>query len=132
MRVGIAYLIQETNSFSPIPTRLADFQISTGSSALEKWTGTKTELGAFIDFLSASRMEAVPLFAGWAITQGRIEGDEFVRLKGKIAAELEQAGRLDGLLLALHGAMCAEGTMIAREQFSSSSGKRRARICQLS
>ena len=77
---------------------------------MEKWRGTKTELGAFIDFLSESRIEAIPLLAGWAITQGPIEEDEFARLKGKIAAELEQAGRLDGLLLALHGAMCAEGT----------------------
>jgi microcystin degradation protein MlrC len=110
MRVGIAYLIQETNSFSPISTRLEDFRILTGSSALEKWSGTKTELGAFIDFLSDSRIEAVPLFAGWAITQGPIEEDDFARLKGMIAVELERAGRLNGLLLALHGAMCAEGT----------------------
>ena len=110
MRVGIAYLIQETNSFSPIPTKLEDFRISTGRCALERWKGTKTEFGAFIDFLSDSRIEAVPLLAGWAITQGPIEADEFSRLKAQFATELEQVGRLDGLLLALHGAMCAEGT----------------------
>jgi len=110
MRIGIAYFIQETNSFSPISTRLEDFRISTGSSVLERWKGTNTEAGAFIDFLSDSRIEAVPLFAGWAITQGPIEGNEFALLKTQIAKELEQAGRLDGLLLALHGAMCAEGT----------------------
>src|SRR5262245_52660874 len=110
MRVGVAYLIQETNSFSPIPTKLEDFRISTGCSASERWKGTKTERGAFIDFLSDSRIEAVPLLAGWAITQGPIEQGEFARLKAQFAAQLEQAGRLDGLLLALHGAMCAEGT----------------------
>src|SRR5262249_35810415 len=89
---------------------LEDFRILGGCSASERWKGTKTELGAFIDFLSDSRIEAVPLLAGWAITQGPIEAGEFARLRAQFAAQLEQAGRLDGLLLALHGAMCAEGT----------------------
>ena len=110
MRIGIAYLIQETNSFSPISTRLEDFGFLTGKVSLEKWERSRTELGAFIDFLSETRMEAVPLFSGWAITQGPIERNEFENMKLKITAQLEQAGKLDGLLLALHGAMCAEGT----------------------
>src|SRR5262245_5906807 len=102
MRVGVAYLIQETNSFSPIPTKLKDFRISTGYSTSKRWKGTKTELAAFIDFLSDSRINVVPLLAEWAITQRPIEKGEFARLKAQFAAQLEQAERLDGLLLALH------------------------------
>jgi len=119
MRVGIAYLIQETNSFSPIPTKLEDFRISTGRCALERWKGTKTEFGAFIDFLSDSRIEVVPLLAGWAITQGPIEADEFSRLKAQFATELEQVGRLDGLLLALHGRCVLKERMTVKERFSN-------------
>ncbi len=110
MRIGIAYLIQETNSFSPISTRLEDFGFLTGKASLEKWKGSRTELGGFVDFLAETQNEAVPLFSGWAITQGPIEKNEFEKMKFKIGAQLEQAGKLDGLLLALHGAMCAEGT----------------------
>ena len=46
---------------------------------------------------------------GWAITKGRIVESEFARMKQILADSLRAALPLDGMLVALHGAMCAEG-----------------------
>jgi microcystin degradation protein MlrC len=108
-RVGLAYLVQESNTFSPLTTMLNDFGIVLGMEAIERWRGTRTEIGGFVDALQLPGIEIVPLFAGWAITKGRIQADEFERMKRIAKATARSAGALDGVLLALHGAMCAEG-----------------------
>ncbi len=108
LRIGIGYLLQETNTFSPISTRMEDFGLLFGPDILECWSGTRTEIAGFIDVLR--EVDLVPLFSGWAITAGRIRGEEFERIRSAISDAVDSAGRLDGLLLALHGAMCAEGT----------------------
>ena len=110
MRIGLAYLLQETNSFSPVPSRLEDFGVTTGAAAVERWGGTKTEFGAFLDVIRRTRHQAVPLFAGWGITEGPIERAEFEKMLALVRAEVIGAGKLDAVLIALHGAMAAEGT----------------------
>ena len=119
-RVGVLYLIQESNTFSPLLTTLDDFGLLTGPSLLERWRGTRTEIGGFLDAIHPPDAEPVPLLAGWAITKGRIRRQEFARLGQIVDAALRGASPLDGLLLALHGAMCAEsvddaqGALLAR------------------
>jgi microcystin degradation protein MlrC len=108
-RVGIAYLVQESNTFSPLATTLDDFSITLGAEAVDRWQGTRTEIGGFIDALRQPEIETVPLFAGWAITKGRILRSEFERMKKIARTTVRTAGPLDGLLVALHGATCAEG-----------------------
>jgi microcystin degradation protein MlrC len=76
-----------------------------GRACMDRWSGSKTEIGAFLDTLSATPHEAVPLFAGWAITEGPLEAVEFARTRAWIAEQFAAAGKLDALLLALHGAM---------------------------
>ncbi len=110
MRIGAGYLLQETNTFSPVRTRLADFNFCSGAAAVERWQGTRTELGGFLEALSTAGCETVPLFAGWAVTAGSIGAAEFRRMKEMAEEQIRRALPLDGLLLALHGAMCAEGT----------------------
>lgn len=107
MRIGAGYLLQESNTFSPIATVLADFSLREGDAIRERWVGTRTEIGGFFETLGDA---AVPLFAGWAITAGPIRAADFEAMKARVAAALRAAGPLDGVLLALHGAMCAEGT----------------------
>ena len=108
MRIGLGYLLQETNSFSPIKAKLEDFGLTLGRECLERWTGTKTEIGAFIDCLARTGHEMVPLFAGWAVTKGPIQTEEFGRMQGIVHQQMAEAGKLDAILLAFHGAMCAE------------------------
>lgn len=107
MRIGLAYLLQETNSFSPVASRLEDFAVVTGQAVVERWAGTRTEIGAFIDAIGETEHQAVPLFAGWAMTQGPIERPEFDKLLRMVRAEIIRAGALDAVLIALHGAMAA-------------------------
>jgi microcystin degradation protein MlrC len=109
MRIGILGVNQECNTFSPIPTTLEDFHLRLGQELVNHWRGTRTELGGFIDVLQRPDVEIVPLLVGWAITKGRILEPEFARMKQILADSLRAALPLDGMLVALHGAMCAEG-----------------------
>lgn len=109
MRVAVCSVLQECNTFSPDPTRLEDFSLSLGPELVERWRGTRTEMGGFLDVLKRPNVEIVPLLAGWAITKGRILQPEFARMKEILADSARAALPLDGMLVALHGAMCAEG-----------------------
>ena len=77
MRIGVAYLIQESNTFSPLFTSLDDFGITAGPALVERWRGTRTEIAGFLDVLRRPGIETVPLLAGWALTKGRIQTGAF-------------------------------------------------------
>ena len=109
MRIGVGYLLQETNTFSPVETRWDDFGLVEGGEVVDRWKGTATEIGGFLDVLAASGQQAVPLFAGWAMTAGRLSAPAFERLSAMIRDRLGGAAPLDALLLALHGSMSANG-----------------------
>ena len=110
MRIGLGYLLQETNTFSPVETQVRDFHPLFGEPLIEHWRGTRTELGAFLDTIESSGHQAVPLFAGWAMTAGCMTAATFHGLKESIAAQVRESGPYDGLLLALHGSLSAQGT----------------------
>lgn len=109
MRIGFLGVHQECNTFSPDPTTLADFHLRHGLEVVDHWRGTRTEIGGCIDVLNRPDVVTVPILTGWAITKGRIVRSEFARLKQMLADSLRAALPLDGMLVALHGAMCAEG-----------------------
>ena len=108
MRIAIASLMQESNTFSTVMTRYEDFNPVFGPAALQRHRGKLTEMGGFIDTLSRARHEIVPLCAAWAITANRTRRADFTRLVDEFSARLAQV-RPDGLLLAMHGAQTAEG-----------------------
>ena len=110
MRIGVGYLLQETNTFSPVETRLEDFHLLLGTAILDRWRGTRTEIGAFLDVLAPTQHEAVPLFAGWAMTAGPMTAATFEKIRNSVAEQVREQGPFDALLLALHGSMCAQGT----------------------
>jgi microcystin degradation protein MlrC len=108
VRIAIASLMQESNTFSTVMTRYEDFNPVFGPAAFQRHRGKLTEMGGFIDALSRKRHEIVPLCAAWAITANRTRRADFRRLVDEFSARLAQV-RLDGLLLAMHGAQTAEG-----------------------
>jgi microcystin degradation protein MlrC len=108
VRIAIASLMQESNTFSTVMTRYEDFNPVFGPAALQRHRGKLTEMGGFIDTLSRARHEIVPLCAAWAITANRTRRADFTRLVDEFSARLAQV-RPDGLLLAMHGAQTAEG-----------------------
>ena len=101
--------MQESNTFSPVPTVYADFSPVFGDQAIGKHGGKLTEMGGFIDVLEERKARVEPICAGWAITAGRMHSKDFDRLTSQFSDRLASAKRIDALLLSLHGAQTAEG-----------------------
>ena len=108
MRIAIASILQESNTFSPVFTKYEDFSPLFGHAAYERHAGKLTEMGGFIAGLSKSRAEIAPVCAAWAITANRLLRPDFEKLVGRFEQELT-AAKPDALLLAMHGAQTAVG-----------------------
>ncbi|MDH0131725.1 M81 family metallopeptidase [Pseudomonas asiatica] len=118
MRIVIARMNHETNSFSPVPTPLSAFKPRWGKDALEAGRGSTTAMGAFIAF--AERIGAVistPVFAH-ANPSGPVEKSAWQCMADAILLEAMKGG--DAILLDLHGAMVTrdgkdgEGELLSR------------------
>ncbi|EWY36207.1 MlrC family protein 8 [Skermanella stibiiresistens SB22] len=121
MRVVIALLKHETNTFSPVPTPLERFGNggpAWGSDAYNAYRGTATPMGAFIDLAEAEGAEIVTPVAAEAWPSGPVSDDAYMRLTGAILEEVAKG--CDCVLLDLHGAMVTEsledgeGELLAR------------------
>jgi microcystin degradation protein MlrC len=111
-RIGIAFFYHESHSFTPVQTTLSDFKdeaLLRGEELLEHYQNTKTELGGFIDKLSTyENIEIVPLLSASAIPSGVVTSEAYNEIEDMMLSEIRQALPLDGMLLALHGAMVVE------------------------
>jgi microcystin degradation protein MlrC len=111
-RVGVASLVQETNTFSPKPSTLDDFRSQSlveGEAAGHKYRGTNTELGGALGRIEERGAVAIPLLHAWAMSSGRLTRDTLEHLCSLLRKQIEAALPLDALVLALHGAMAASG-----------------------
>ena len=63
MRVAVASLMQETNTFSPVWTSYEGFDPVFGALALERHHGKLTELGGFLSILDEAGAETLPVGA---------------------------------------------------------------------
>ncbi|WP_426954621.1 M81 family metallopeptidase [Muricoccus radiodurans] len=123
-RIAIGQLSQETNHFNPVPTTEADFAASgilRGDAVLHGWGEARREVPGFLEVLRAAGHEAVPTLAAWCpAAGGPVSRAAFEALLGGLLDRLRAAGPVDGVLLALHGAMMledsddAESEIIAR------------------
>src|SRR5262249_47329799 len=112
MRIAIAQLWQETNTFSPLPTTRQDFEqfgVLRGRDLIEQLSDTN-EPGGFIQSLRRwpERPEIVGLVRLPAWPSGRATRETFDWLRDEMVASLRGAMPVDALLLALHGAMVAD------------------------
>lgn len=103
MRIGVACLMQESNTFALNSSSLTDFDIKKGSGLVSANHDTNTEVGGFLAELSILGAEAVPLVSAWAISGGPVDDRSFESLSNLLLEEIKSA-EFDGLLLALHGA----------------------------
>ena len=107
MKIGIAMMSHETNTFSPVITDLERFsgghgQPLEGQTALQTYRGTASCLGGYIEVAEAQQVDIEMGIAAGAPPSGPVEDDAFAYMCDAIVA---LAGRVDGLLLDLHGAM---------------------------
>ena len=102
MKIGVAGIVQESNTFAPAPSTLKDFAIETGVAVVSTNRGTNTEVGGFLEELDALGVEAVPLVSAWAVSAGPVEDSAFESLVSLLLQQIEK-NNYDGLLVALHG-----------------------------
>lgn len=112
MRLGLIHVAQETCSFNPEPSTLADFAalgLHEGRAILERCAGIG-EVGGFLEVLAGEpAIEPVPILRAFTIAGGALDAAALAWLEERVAAGLAGAGRLDGLALQLHGACAARG-----------------------
>jgi len=111
MRVGILALLQESNTFLHEPTTFDKFEqdlLLLGPAVERELAAAHHEVGGFFAGLAEAGLEAVPLFAARALPLGVLTAVTFQRLLDLLFAQLDQAGPLDGVLVAPHGAMVSE------------------------
>ncbi|MCY3708241.1 MAG: M81 family metallopeptidase [Caldilineaceae bacterium] len=109
MRIGIASLNHESNTFASFPTTLSDFRCVRGQEIIEQYRPTFHEVGGFIAGAEAYGYEIVPLMGAVATPAGAVEAEAYEALTDELLGLIRDAMPLDGLLLGLHGAFVAEG-----------------------
>ncbi len=111
MRIAIAELKQETNSFVPFTTTLKTFEeqyLWRGDQMLTAFGKARLEIPGALDAIAEAGAVPVPLLATMAMASGTVERASFEILLGEILERLRAARPVDGVFLSLHGAMILE------------------------
>ncbi|NYT37142.1 M81 family peptidase [Allopusillimonas soli] len=110
MKILIARLNHETNTFSPVPTRLEDFGLNGPDYDADAYAankGARTAMGAYIDLAEAFGAQIVTPLSATANPSGPVDGDAYRIMTHHI---VDAAAGCDAVMLDLHGAMVAEST----------------------
>jgi microcystin degradation protein MlrC len=115
MRLLIAMMKHETNTFSPVPTPLARFGHGPGplygEAAIAAYRGTGSGLGAYLDLAEREGAEIVLPIAASASPSRPVEDGAYEHIAGVICDAVAKGGpngAFDGIMLDLHGAMVSE------------------------
>lgn len=113
-RIAVAQVKQETNTFTPVPCTLEDFQqvgLYYDTDFLPKFKGVG-DLGGFLNVLDEDGMdvELFPILRAVGHAGGRVEKRAVEFFKEKLIDGLSKAMPLDGMFFSLHGAAAAEHT----------------------
>ena len=111
MRIAIAELKQETNTFVPFTTTVKTFEeqyLYRGDEMLTAFGKARLEVPGALDAIKEAGATPVPLLATMAMASGIVERKSFDILMGEIEQRLKAVLPVDGVFLALHGAMILE------------------------
>lgn len=109
VRIGVAGIVHETNSFAPGRTDMAAFRDQWVEDAIaldRKYRGTRTSMGGTIDAAEQNRAELVSGLVTSATPSGMVTAQAAEQLLEQLTASIPKA--VDGLVLILHGAMVSE------------------------
>ena len=112
MKVGIASLIHESNSFISTPTTTEMFRtdaLLTGAAVHESFQGGHHEVSGFLEGLAREGVEAVPVFFASTAPSGVITRETCDELMDILFDSVDRAGPVDGWLVAPHGANVGDG-----------------------
>jgi microcystin degradation protein MlrC len=106
MRILVGAFGHESNTFTPFLTTLDDFYARCGAESLQEPI-RRGSFGGIVDVLRQhADVELVPSVTAWAMPGGVVARDAYERFKAGI---MDATYGVDGVCLALHGAMRAEG-----------------------
>ncbi len=111
MKLVIAQMKHETNTFSPVPTPLARFAVGGGEpleglAAVAAFRGTGSAIAAFIDLAESAGAGYTVAIAANAWPSGPVDDAAFEHIAGRICDAVRRG--CDALLLDLHGAMVTQ------------------------
>jgi len=114
MRVFLAALVHETNSFSPLPTTLRSFVENgllhrPGDAATFERARETEAYGDALKVFAEAGDEVVAGMCTWAMPSGIVSRAAYESLRDELLQELRVAAPVDAVLLFLHGAMVADG-----------------------
>lgn len=115
MRIAIAGLLHETNTFADGLTPYAAFEhkgafpgLLKDQEILQTLRGVAMCAGGYIAVAEKSGMELVPLIWTFAQPSGTVCHEAYTRLSTELLDKLRRALPVDGVLLELHGAMVTD------------------------
>lgn len=112
LRIAIAELAQETDSFSPLIADQRDFEaygLYYGEELLERMRGVGP-LGGFLEMVDEQpdRVQLLPILRAWGSAGGRIHDETFAKLRRELIEGLQRSLPLDAVFLSLHGAASSQ------------------------
>lgn len=110
-RILVGQIKHETNTFSRVPTDLDSYRrrlLAYGEDMFARLGGTRTEIGGYMEAAKREGWTLIPTVAADATPSGKLTAPTWAKLSGAIVEGVERAGKVDGVLLALHGAMVTE------------------------
>ncbi len=109
--VAMGGFMHESNSFNPALTTLDDYGISEPGSTpggLDRYEKASGEIGGSIAGARAAGFDLFPTLFADATPKGPLTDGTFDTITARLIAKIKTAPKLDGILLALHGAMVTQ------------------------
>ncbi|MDP6057292.1 MAG: M81 family metallopeptidase, partial [Pirellulaceae bacterium] len=112
MRIAVAEIAQETDSFSPMTAGIKDFEsygLFFGAEILDRMQGVGP-IGGLLDVVAEQdvTVELFPIVRAWAAAGGTLTAKTLRFLTRRLVAGMKEARPLDAVFLSLHGAASAE------------------------
>jgi microcystin degradation protein MlrC len=113
MRVATGAFSHETSTFTTVPTTWESYEdrfgYLRGQELLDKFRGTNTPIGGFVEGAQAHGFDLVPTIYAQPQPSAPTPRALFDTILDELLRGVRDAGPLDGVLLELHGSMVAEG-----------------------
>jgi microcystin degradation protein MlrC len=113
MRLMLATLSHETNTFSPVPTKMERFcrngtMLLTGQTAIDFYRGTGTCMGGYLSVADELKAEVIVPLCASAPPSGPVDSEAYETFC-RMITDAVALGGFDAIWLDLHGAMVVEG-----------------------
>lgn len=107
-KIAFGGIMHESNTFSSTLTDSNAFSKTIGVDIVSTWKDTHHEIGGFIDCCEKQNVIGIPTIMATATPAGPVTDDAYEKLTDILIQKLNSIQDLDGILLALHGAMVVE------------------------